>query len=73
MAASPTPPAGPAPAPAPKRRMVPCPSCRSPALYSPENPYRPFCSARCQGNDFGAWANEAYRVGSEPPPPDDQE
>ena len=60
------------PAPA-KPRMVPCPSCQSPALFSPENPWRPFCSARCQGHDFGAWANEAYRVGTQPPPPEDQD
>jgi uncharacterized protein len=52
--------------------MVPCPSCKAPALFSPTNPYRPFCSARCQGYDFGAWANEGYRVGTNPPP-DDQE
>lgn len=56
----------------PKPRMVPCPACKAPALFSPANPYRPFCSARCQGHDFGSWANEAYRVGSNPPP-DDQE
>jgi uncharacterized protein len=55
---------------APKPRMVPCPSCRQPALFSPENPHRPFCSARCKGHDFGAWANEAYRVEAAPPPDD---
>ena len=51
-----------------KPRLVPCPACKAPALYSTENPYRPFCSARCQGHDFGAWANESYRVGTTPPP-----
>ncbi|WP_374567786.1 DNA gyrase inhibitor YacG [Ideonella sp.] len=61
------PPAASSPA---KKRMVPCPNCRAPALFSPANPYRPFCSARCQGHDFGAWANEAYRVGANPPPDD---
>jgi hypothetical protein len=50
---------------------VRCPACGQPALYAPENPFRPFCSARCQGQDFGAWANEAYRV-SAAPAPDDQ-
>ena len=54
-------------------RKVPCPACGELALFSPENPFRPFCSARCQGHDFGAWANEAYRVGTRPSPPDDQE
>jgi uncharacterized protein len=63
----PTPPGPPA-----KARMVPCPACRRPALFSPENPFRPFCSARCQGQDFGAWASEEYRVGT-PPPAEDQE
>jgi uncharacterized protein len=52
--------------------MVPCPACKAPALFSPGNPYRPFCSARCQGHDFGAWANEAYRVEANPPPDDQQ-
>jgi endogenous inhibitor of DNA gyrase (YacG/DUF329 family) len=55
-------------APTPQPRLVPCPACKAPAPFSPENPYRPFCSARCQGHDFGAWANEAYRVSSTPPP-----
>jgi len=55
-----------------KVRTVPCPTCRRPTLFSPENPFRPFCSARCQGQDFGAWASENYRVGA-PPPSDDQE
>jgi len=62
-----TAPTGPVP---PKARTVACPTCKRPALFSPQNPYRPFCSARCQGSDFGAWANEAYRVGSNPPPDD---
>lgn len=60
----------PAPAGPVKPRTVPCPTCKRPALFSPENPYRPFCSARCQGHDFGAWANEAYRVETSPPPDD---
>jgi endogenous inhibitor of DNA gyrase (YacG/DUF329 family) len=71
MAAPPAPPPG-TPLPPPKPRTVPCPSCRRPTLFSPENPYRPFCSARCQGQDIGAWASESYRVESSPPP-DDQE
>jgi uncharacterized protein len=48
-------------------REVPCPSCRQPALFSPENRWRPFCSARCRGLDLGAWANEDYRVAAAPP------
>jgi endogenous inhibitor of DNA gyrase (YacG/DUF329 family) len=50
---------------------VPCPNCKAPALYAPENRFRPFCSARCRGIDFGAWATEAYRVpGDAPADPD---
>jgi endogenous inhibitor of DNA gyrase (YacG/DUF329 family) len=43
-------------------RLVACPSCRGDSVYAVGNPYRPFCSARCKGNDFGAWASEAFRV-----------
>ncbi len=45
---------------------VKCPGCGEATWYTPENPWRPFCSARCQGHDFGAWANEAYRVEAPP-------
>ena len=48
------------------RRIVTCPTCKGESVYSPENPYRPFCSARCKNVDFGAWASESYRV---PTPP----
>ena len=53
-------------------RQVPCPTCRQPTLYGPSNPWRPFCSARCRGNDLGAWANEDYRVPAAPPVEDDE-
>ena len=43
-------------------RIVSCPGCRGPSLFTPENRYRPFCSARCKGHDFGAWASESFRV-----------
>ena len=67
----PIPPA-PAPAPAPATaRRVPCPTCRRPALFSPDNLSRPFCSERCRGVDLGAWANEAYRVEAPPAREDD--
>lgn len=26
------------------------------------NPFRPFCSERCQLIDLAAWASEAYRI-----------
>ncbi|WP_198289145.1 DNA gyrase inhibitor YacG [Methyloversatilis thermotolerans] len=42
-----------------------CPRCGAPALFSPANPWRPFCSERCKQIDLGAWANEEYRVPDE--------
>ncbi len=32
------------------------------AAYSPANPWRPFCCARCSQADLGAWSSEAYRI-----------
>ncbi len=52
-------------------RHVPCPTCRRPALFAPENKWRPFCSERCRGVDLGAWANENYRVEVQPVREDD--
>ena len=43
-------------------RVIRCPGCGGPSLYAAENPSRPFCSARCKNNDFGAWASEGYAV-----------
>ena len=53
-----------------KPRTVACPGCNGDSLYSPANPYRPFCSQRCKNHDLGAWASESFRVGSEAPPDD---
>ncbi len=39
-----------------------CPICRKPADTTQANPYRPFCSERCQLIDLGTWAGEGYRV-----------
>jgi len=62
----------------PRQRLVPCPTCRQPARFDADNPYRPFCGERCRSIDLGAWAYEAYRVAakgeadpsdrSDPPP-----
>lgn len=52
-------------------RQVPCPNCRQPALFAPANPWRPFCSQRCRGEDLGAWANERFRLPAEAPQSDD--
>jgi uncharacterized protein len=51
-------------------RVIRCPGCGGPSVYSAANAYRPFCSARCKNNDFGAWASEGYSVGAEPDPED---
>jgi len=45
-------------------------------VFSPENPWRPFCSERCKLIDLGAWASESYRVPDATPPdsqPDEPE
>jgi hypothetical protein len=52
-------------------RTVACPRCRGPALYSPANPWRPFCSERCRMIDLGKWAAEQYRVPDSTPAPGD--
>jgi endogenous inhibitor of DNA gyrase (YacG/DUF329 family) len=54
-----------------KVRKVPCPSCKGPALYSADNPWRPFCSQRCRSADLGAWASEQFRVPAQAPTEDD--
>jgi len=41
--------------------MVRCPGCGGPSIFAAQNPYRPFCSARCKHNDLGAGASEDYR------------
>ena len=41
-----------------KRR---CPFCGREAAWE-ENPWKPFCSERCQLADLGRWASEEYRV-----------
>ncbi len=51
-------------------RQVRCPQCRGEAIYSPENPWRPFCSERCKQIDLGAWAEESYRIPVEENPND---
>lgn len=51
-----------------KPRSVRCPACAGLSLYSPANPYRPFCSARCKGVDLGAWASESFKLPDDTPP-----
>lgn len=51
-------------------RKVRCPACKGWSLFSPANPWRPFCSERCKQMDLGAWASEGFRVPAEAPPED---
>ncbi|QHI98147.1 DNA gyrase inhibitor YacG [Xylophilus rhododendri] len=53
------------------KRIVRCPACGGDSVYSVDNAYRPFCSARCRGIDLGAWASESFRVPTEVPPEDE--
>lgn len=41
---------------------VNCPTCKKETLYSKDNPYRPFCSKRCQLLDLGDWASESHKI-----------
>ncbi|WP_372657684.1 DNA gyrase inhibitor YacG [Hydrogenophaga sp.] len=50
------------PAPELPVKIVRCPACAGDSLYAHSNPYRPFCSARCKGVDFGAWASESFKL-----------
>ncbi|MDO8961995.1 MAG: DNA gyrase inhibitor YacG [Methylophilus sp.] len=56
-----------------KKRLVNCPQCGQPAEFSSENPFRPFCSKRCQLVDLGDWANERFRIPDTTPPTLDDE
>jgi len=47
-------------------RVIRCPGCGGPSVYSTDNAFRPFCSARCKNNDLGAWASEGYAVPADP-------
>lgn len=51
-------------------RTVSCPICGKEVAWTPASTWRPFCSERCKMIDFGAWANEDYRI---PAVEDDEE
>lgn len=46
-------------------RTVPCPTCQRPVAWSPESPFRPFCSERCKLIDLGAWVSEQRSIPGE--------
>ena len=54
----------------PAARVIRCPGCGGPSVYAGTNEFRPFCSARCKNNDFGAWASERYAVDADTTPKD---
>ena len=41
---------------------VKCPVCGTATVYSPKNPFRPFCGQICKTGDLAAWASDEYRV-----------
>jgi len=46
-----------------------CPTCRA-IVDLKENPFRPFCSERCQLRDLGGWVTERYRIAGAPVEPE---
>jgi endogenous inhibitor of DNA gyrase (YacG/DUF329 family) len=36
-------------------KTVSCPTCQKAVEWSPDSPWRPFCSERCKLIDLGAW------------------
>lgn len=51
-------------------RTVRCPQCGQEVVWSPESPWRPFCSERCRLIDLGAWAAGSYRIPAEETDPE---
>ncbi|WJW74938.1 DNA gyrase inhibitor YacG [Thiohalobacter sp. IOR34] len=54
-----------------KPKTVPCPICGKPSPWTPDNPWRPFCSERCKLIDLGEWISEDKRIPGEPAHPDE--
>lgn len=44
--------------------QITCPVCKKKTTWE-ENPWRPFCSERCNLIDLGKWAAEEYKVPDE--------
>ncbi|MGL4858738.1 MAG: DNA gyrase inhibitor YacG [Enterobacteriaceae bacterium] len=42
--------------------IIACPQCRQSVTWDSRNPFRPFCSKRCQLIDLGEWADEEKRI-----------
>ena len=43
-------------------KTVDCPTCGRPVAWNAEQPWRPFCSERCQLIDLGAWVDGSHRI-----------
>jgi endogenous inhibitor of DNA gyrase (YacG/DUF329 family) len=52
--------------------IVKCPTCGKETEYE-GNEFRPFCSERCKLLDFGAWADEDFRLPVESMTPSEEE
>ena len=48
-----------------EKKTIRCPQCRTETEWT-DNSNRPFCSARCRLIDLGNWADESYRVSTQP-------
>ncbi|WP_455207570.1 DNA gyrase inhibitor YacG [Kaarinaea lacus] len=46
-------------------KTVKCPTCEKLVEWTPDNPWRPFCSERCKLIDLGEWASESHRIPGE--------
>jgi endogenous inhibitor of DNA gyrase (YacG/DUF329 family) len=45
---------------------VKCPSCGKLVQWTPDEPWRPFCSERCKLIDLGTWFDEGNRIPGDP-------
>lgn len=41
---------------------ISCPLCDKECFYGTSNPFRPFCSERCQIQDRAHWVSGDYRI-----------
>lgn len=48
-----------------RKKDIHCPTCNKIGTWTPENPFKPFCSERCKLIDLGDWAAEKHRVAGE--------
>ncbi len=53
--------------------LVKCPTCSRLSPWSPQAPFRPFCSERCKLIDLGAWISEERSIPGDASVPPDRE